>query len=277
MFFPQFLFLINCKTYSIEKESISSYFLDNEDLIKINSSNMITFIHITSHFFFGLIKIIYSKDGIINNYIPKPGENLMYKNCLVEIQYLDAKAAAKIDIWHFEYDKCNERTIHSRNQITATISSDNFLIEKDTCYLFDFDSQTTIQKLNNTNNININIFYQSKESFISKNISEISGSLPPLFAIKFHKGNTFNGFVSFSNSKNYGDWSDMQKKFSCYPQSNCNKDDFEDFHLSIDRSVKWWIWTLIFGFVGIGFVLIFGSMLRFKEFSEQSINLSLKI
>jgi len=262
--FEFFLFIAAISTNTtIKTDSILHFIINNNDYLEIDATGRTGFIQIHSHFFFGEMSASYIHNDEKYDYKPRAGDRIMVKDSRIIIHYFDARASAKIAVWLLPNDFCNERSIHSRNQRLASIFASGIAIPRDICYFLDFEKDVNHKfNISNNNEAQIQVIYPKNNSIVIANATSLANNpIPSIFLVRIKSTGSFDAELNFSIERSFADWTDTESNFSCWPPSLCNPDSFSLYNLTTDRSVAMWIWTIMFGFIGIGFAVIIYFML----------------
>lgn len=262
-------FLGSSKEYYFVNDTLTSLILANNDRVVINATGIdrYAFIHISPHFFFGELKLnaTHIDDVLVVN--PNPSERLLFVDSIITIDYKNAPAFCKIDIFLTDKDVCDERTLHVRGIRSAEIFSNDFEVENHLCYWFDFSVNTSgTYNIDSASSSNVTMIYpdsNGKLRYVDLSQNEMK-ALPALFVVRLDIGNFNRSKLSFTNGKSFGDWTDIDKNFTCWPAYSCIT-PYEDYRIRTIRSVAWFIWTILI----LGLIVPF-AIIVFCMFSKPS-------
>lgn len=264
--------------YTLNDTTITSIVLNDGDTVYIDGRDFNVYLFTSPHFFFGELEITSTYFDLSNDFKAQPSQRFLFNNAEVTLKYTKAHAPCKVDIYIIRLGICTEQSIHIRGARKSRIFSENFgYLNTQLCYFYSFEEEPRFTfTIPNSTYANVNIFYQDENStFQFEEITEIKlKKLPKLFGINLCSGNMSNYDLKFDTDLKYGDWTENNSFFNCWPTHLCSPDTDLDYHVTADRSVAFWIWATLIGGIAIPLVIFVVCMLMKPDdagFSGNSI------
>lgn len=249
MFFHLFFLSFSDKIY-IQNETISSIVLNDGDELTIDGTSKTLFLHTSAHYFSGQLSLSSSHSGTTEGRVLSQSQRLMFYDSIVTISYVDAQSPVKLDVYLLDSQSCFRKSIHIRGIKKSRIFSPEFgPIIDPICYFYDFGIETNyktnfpewasaevtlIRQIDNGL-----VVYENMDGKVSVE------KLPSKFVVQAKDGNMSYIDINFNNERVYGDWTDEDSNFECWPDYLCESLVPFDYHVTNDRTVAWWIWTVL--------------------------------
>lgn len=244
----------------VNQEIIKTYILDNNQRLVIDGTGKSAFLHVSAHYYSGKLNITATANNNQTIISPEIGDRLLFIDSKINITYTQAKSACKIVLYLLDRDKCPAVNYHIRGAKKSIISSDNYLFKFPVCYLYDFSTETSYKySLDQSNTVEIDIIIQRGNKVAIENIEGkvATPRLNSLFVVRMEDGNFSKSSVEFSNGRIYGDWTDRDRDFNCWPVPLCSREPQNTRYLDVvktDRRIEWWFLALLFVVMSIAII-----------------------
>ena len=249
MFF-NLLFLSISKEIYISNETISSVVLNSDDVLTVDGSQKTLFLHTSAHYFSGKLTLTSQHSGINATQELSQSKRLMFYDSVVKISYTKAQSPVKLDIYLLDSQTCYRKSIHVRGVKKSRIFSPGFgAIHDPICYFYDFGIEARYKtNFPESASAEVTLIRQTENGLVVyENMDgKVSvAKLPSKFVLQAKDGNMSYIDVQFDNERVYGDWTDKDSDFECWPDFLCESKVEFDYHIENDRRVAWWIWTVL--------------------------------
>jgi hypothetical protein len=237
---------------NLTEATIGTYYLSNNDQLILSGTNQ-AFLVTQAHFLPGKLTATVSTANSSPQSVFHLGADsrVLFRSLdenPVTLTYSDAELPCSISIWLIPF-QCDDFTVHSRGQRSATVLIDNASLTNDVCYLFDFpiDPDVTFAFSGNSTTIKVGDMKSGTGLSWAVYDSNATFSVSRMSLLKLFADQDEFVQIDYETGSLFADWDDNPGEFmSCLANLNCTGPTPFDWHLIVDREMPWqFTWALV--------------------------------